>query len=69
MSEDPRCCGTGTCIINQEGLCWCGQAWDGEKMCIPTTQKTNIHQENENATDMAGHRTHSGAHLPHQLDH
>ncbi len=35
MSEDPRCCGTGTCIINAEGLCWCGQRWDGEKMCFP----------------------------------
>jgi len=35
MSEDPRCCGTGTCIINSEGECWCGQRWDGEKMCFP----------------------------------
>ena len=35
MSDDPRCCGTGTCIINAEGLCWCGQRWDGEKMCRP----------------------------------
>jgi hypothetical protein len=33
--EDPRCCGTGTCIINAEGVCWCGQKWDGEKMCFP----------------------------------
>jgi hypothetical protein len=30
--EDPRCCGTGTCIINADGLCWCGQRWDGERM-------------------------------------
>jgi hypothetical protein len=35
MSEDPRCCGTGTCIINKDGVCWCGQVWDGEKMCMP----------------------------------
>jgi hypothetical protein len=35
MSEDPRCCGTGTCIINADGVCWCGQVWDGEKMCRP----------------------------------
>jgi hypothetical protein len=35
MDSDPRCCGTGTCIINTEGICWCGQVWDGEKMCIP----------------------------------
>jgi hypothetical protein len=35
MTEDERCCGTGTCIINDEGVCWCGQVWDGEKMCKP----------------------------------
>lgn len=39
MTQDPRCCGTGTCIINAEGLCWCGQQWDGEKMCFPQTQE------------------------------
>ena len=33
--EDERCCGTGHCMINAEGQCWCGQAWDGEKMCHP----------------------------------
>jgi hypothetical protein len=38
MNDDPRCCGTGTCIINADGVCWCGQVWDGEKMCFP--QKT-----------------------------
>lgn len=35
MSQDPRCCGSGTCIIDTEGRCWCGQQWDGEKMCRP----------------------------------
>ena len=35
MLDDERCCGTGTCIINAEGYCWCGQKWDGEKMCFP----------------------------------
>ncbi len=34
MSEDTRCCGTGTCLIDAEGRCWCGQQWDGEKMCF-----------------------------------
>ncbi len=34
MSDDPRCCGTGTCIIDGDGRCWCGQVWDGEKMCF-----------------------------------
>lgn len=33
--EDERCCGTGTCIINAEGLCWCGQKWNGTTMCFP----------------------------------
>lgn len=35
MTEDERCCGTGTCIIDAQGRCWCGQRWDGEKMCRP----------------------------------
>lgn len=35
MTEDSRCCGTGTCLINAEGVCWCGQGWDGTKMCFP----------------------------------
>ena len=35
MQEDKRCCGTGTCLINAQGVCWCGQQWDGEKMCRP----------------------------------
>ena len=33
MNEDTRCCGSGTCIIDTEGRCWCGQQWDGQKMC------------------------------------
>jgi len=35
MDEDERCCGTGTCLINFEGLCWCGQQWNGTSMCRP----------------------------------
>ena len=38
MTEDLRCCGTGTCLINAEGFCWCGQRWDGSKMCCPEKQ-------------------------------
>jgi hypothetical protein len=38
MVDDERCCGTGTCIINAEGYCWCGQKWDGQKMCFPDRQ-------------------------------
>ena len=33
---DKRCCGSGVCIINNDGECWCGQVWDGEKMVAPT---------------------------------
>jgi hypothetical protein len=33
--DDTRCCGTGTCIINDKGFCWCGQQWNGERMCFP----------------------------------
>jgi len=40
MLDDERCCGTGTCIINAEGYCWCGQKWDGEKMCFPERGET-----------------------------
>lgn len=29
---DKRCCGSGVCIINDAGECWCGQRWDGSKM-------------------------------------
>ena len=43
MNDDPRCCGSGTCLINAEGVCWCGQYWDGEKMCSP-----DGHQQSEN---------------------
>ena len=37
MNEDLRCCGSGTCIIDAEGHCWCGQQWDGEKLCCPAS--------------------------------
>ena len=33
MNDDPRCCGSGACIVDPSGRCWCGQQWDGEKMC------------------------------------
>lgn len=35
MTTDPRCCGSGTCIIDAEGRCWCGQQWNGERMAAP----------------------------------
>ncbi|OYU44484.1 MAG: hypothetical protein CFE44_12700 [Burkholderiales bacterium PBB4] len=36
MQDDERCCGTGTCIIDAQGHCWCGQQWDGTQMCRPS---------------------------------
>jgi hypothetical protein len=35
-SPDKRCCGSGVCIIDDAGQCWCGQVWDGEKMSAPS---------------------------------
>ena len=35
LEEDERCCGTGTCLIDEQGRCWCGQQWDGTQMCMP----------------------------------
>lgn len=35
MEEEERCCGSGTCIIDAQGRCWCGQQWDGQKMSVP----------------------------------
>jgi hypothetical protein len=49
--DDPRCCGTGTCIINDEGLCWCGQQWNGERMCFP--EKTGSSSASEPDTSSA----------------
>ena len=50
MSEDPRCCGTGTCIISADGTCWCGQRWDGEKMCFPKPDAaTAVHASDPHA--------------------
>ncbi len=52
MSDDVRCCGTGTCLINQEGYCWCGQRWDGEKMCFPDP-KVSLEQEPQSSETLA----------------
>jgi hypothetical protein len=38
MTDDPRCCGSGTCIIDTEGRCWCGQQWNGHEMCAPALE-------------------------------
>lgn len=40
-TPDNRCCGSGVCIINDAGECWCGQVWDGEKMSAPPLLSKN----------------------------
>ena len=40
-SPDKRCCGSGVCIIDGAGQCWCGQVWDGEKMSAPSLTITS----------------------------
>ena len=35
VQKNEPCCGTGTCIIDGHGRGWCGQIWDGEKLCQP----------------------------------
>ena len=57
MTEDPRCCGSGTCIIDPEGRCWCGQQWDGEKMSTPGRQTA----EQALCGDSSGERAEAGA--------
>ncbi len=52
--EDTRCCGTGTCIINSKGYCWCGQRWDGTRMCFPERSETarrDVDEKLEQRTD------------------
>jgi len=54
MTEDLRCCGTGTCLINAEGVCWCGQRWDGAKMCFPDQPSTQESLSSEPSQEPAG---------------
>ena len=42
--EDERCCGTGTCIVDAQGRCWCGQQWDGMSMCLPAAGNSHTTQ-------------------------
>jgi hypothetical protein len=54
MNEDPRCCGSGVCIIDAEGRCWCGQQWDGQKMCSPVLAAAAAPAEQGAAETAAG---------------
>lgn len=50
MTDDPRCCGSGTCIIDTEGRCWCGQQWDGLKMGRPPLGSLSAQPQTPGAT-------------------
>ena len=62
MQDDERCCGTGTCIIDAQGRCWCGQQWDGEKMCfaagesVPSDEEAAEAGKNESGKSKPGAR-------------
>ena len=65
MTEDPRCCGSGTCLIDTEGRCWCGQQWDGEKMCFAPTSGEQPPPEPDGrdpATPLCARRTRADRH-------
>jgi hypothetical protein len=41
-------------MINAEGSCWCGQQWDGEKMCHPKLgAKVKAETKSETSTTSA----------------
>lgn len=51
IMEDERCCGSGTCIINEEDSCWCGQKWNGSRKCFPEAViNTNFAQSSSTQT-------------------
>ena len=50
-APDKRCCGSGVCIINDAGECWCGQVWDGEKMSAPQLNLNKPKQSNSGVND------------------
>ena len=48
MSQpDDRCCGSGVCIINDAGGCWCGQVWNGSKMAPPSLEVMPVQSKDE----------------------
>ena len=47
---DKRCCGSGVCIINDQGECWCGQVWNGEKMVAPTLKMMEADDSDETSS-------------------
>jgi hypothetical protein len=57
MQDDERCCGTGTCIIDAAGHCWCGQQWNGERMCMPPMDAPQAGTDQPVSTPAAGRAT------------
>lgn len=57
MVEDERCCGTGTCLIDAQGRCWCGQQWDGQTMCRPGSMEAVDTKTTSEAADEASDPT------------
>lgn len=49
-TPDKRCCGSGVCIINAQGECWCGQVWNGEKMVAPTLKMMEADDSDETSS-------------------
>ena len=54
-APDKRCCGSGVCIINDAGECWCGQVWDGEKMSAPKLNLNNSKPLESSVSDKLDH--------------
>ena len=59
VRDDERCCGSGTCIIDLAGRCWCGQQWDGEKMV--SSQLPSSSSASESLSDNANPSSTSSA--------
>ena len=53
MDIDTRCCGSGTCIVDPAGRCWCGQQWDGQKMGRPAPAAPPDGERKPASQDMA----------------
>ena len=45
--SDDQCCGSGVCIINDAGECWCGQVWNGSKMAPPSLEAMSVQPKDE----------------------
>ncbi len=54
---DMRCCGSGVCIINDAGECWCGQRWDGTKMSFVPLSSTPKAEEGLDSQAAASNQT------------